>query len=225
TRAGALATLADALRTTRTLGVTTNRGFLGRALAWPEVRRGRVTTDTLAARWEPADEPLPDWVWGTAAAALAAIASPASAGPPPGFRLNGPPQVPVAIGEASRLVAVAGAPDHAADWAPRRDGTLVLDVAGRAVAARLAPPPTIAAALRHAAPAAHGEVIAASLPGIVVAVRVAAGEPVAAGQLLLILEAMKMEHPVRAATAGTVGRVEVQAGQAVQRGDVLVRLT
>jgi propionyl-CoA carboxylase alpha chain len=59
------------------------------------------------------------------------------------------------------------------------------------------------------------------MPGLVLAVRVAKGDRVDAGQPLLTLEAMKMEHPVLAPAAGTVTELRVAAGAQVDAGDVL----
>jgi len=67
---------------------------------------------------------------------------------------------------------------------------------------------------------AEGSLIA-PMPGAVVAVHVAAGDAVAAGQLLLVLEAMKMQHPVLAPTAGTVRSLDVGVGTQVDAGAVL----
>src|SRR5205814_7885386 len=64
--------------------------------------------------------------------------------------------------------------------------------------------------------------LVAPLPGTVGRVAVAAGQRVAAGDLLLTLEAMKLEHPVLAPHAGTVAAVPVSVGQQVDAGAVLV---
>ena len=58
----------------------------------------------------------------------------------------------------------------------------------------------------------------------VVEVMVVAGQPVRAGQTLLVLEAMKMEHEVRAAADGTVQAVLARAGELVAEGDLLLQL-
>ena len=61
--------------------------------------------------------------------------------------------------------------------------------------------------------------------GTVLRVPVAAGDRVAAGAVLVVLESMKMEHVVEAATAGVIDAVLVAPGDAVQTGDVLVRMS
>jgi propionyl-CoA carboxylase alpha chain len=66
--------------------------------------------------------------------------------------------------------------------------------------------------------------LAAPMPGKIVSVEVATGQDVAAGQLLLILEAMKMEHRVVAPRAGVVGEIRAAAGDQVGGGDLLVVL-
>ena len=64
----------------------------------------------------------------------------------------------------------------------------------------------------------------APLAGTVVAVAVAPGDPVAAGDELLVIEAMKMEHEVRAQAPGLVREVAAAVGATVAAGDVLVVL-
>jgi biotin carboxyl carrier protein len=64
----------------------------------------------------------------------------------------------------------------------------------------------------------------APIPGKVVAVHVAAGDAVEAGQPLVVLEAMKMENELAAERAGTVAMVHVEPGQTVDSGTVLVDL-
>jgi len=64
--------------------------------------------------------------------------------------------------------------------------------------------------------------LAAPMPGTVVSVHVAAGDRVAAGQLVVKLEAMKMTNAIKAPQDAVVAEVRAQAGQAVGYGDVLV---
>ena len=77
-----------------------------------------------------------------------------------------------------------------------------------------------------AAPAAsaEGTPIKAALPGNVLRTCVEAGDTVAEGDVLLVLEAMKMETEVKSPSAGTVVSVEVAQGDKVQNGQVLVTL-
>jgi propionyl-CoA carboxylase alpha chain len=59
------------------------------------------------------------------------------------------------------------------------------------------------------------------MPGTVLAVHAAAGDAVAAGQLLMIVEAMKMEHRITAPSAGTVTELRAHPGDQVSAGDLL----
>ncbi len=68
----------------------------------------------------------------------------------------------------------------------------------------------------------HPGSLHAPLPGTVRRVAVSTGDEVAAGDLLVVLEAMKMEHAIRAADEGRVGEVLVAEGAQVEAGDVLV---
>ena len=62
------------------------------------------------------------------------------------------------------------------------------------------------------------------MPGVVIAVHVAEGDTVAAGQDLLVIESMKTEQVVKSPRDGTVQRVPVQPGDRVDRGMRLVAL-
>jgi len=84
--------------------------------------------------------------------------------------------------------------------------------------------PAAAPAAPAAAPAGDAEAVPAPLAGNIWKVQVAAGQAVQEGDVLVILEAMKMETEVRAARAGTVSSVDVKEGDAVQVGDTLLTL-
>jgi biotin carboxyl carrier protein len=62
------------------------------------------------------------------------------------------------------------------------------------------------------------------LPGLVVQVAVQAGDAVEAGQVLLVIEAMKMEHAITAPRAGTVRAIDCAVGERVEEGRVLVEI-
>ncbi|MCG8035574.1 MAG: sodium-extruding oxaloacetate decarboxylase subunit alpha [Candidatus Thiodiazotropha taylori] len=87
-------------------------------------------------------------------------------------------------------------------------------------------PAAPAAAAPAAAPApAGGTEIAAPLSGNIHAIKVSAGQQVAAGDVVMVLEAMKMETEVRANSAGTVSQILVKEGDAVQVGTPLLSLS
>jgi biotin carboxyl carrier protein len=81
-----------------------------------------------------------------------------------------------------------------------------------------------AAGGRRAAAGAHAGGLEAPMPGVISKVMVVVGEEVSKGQPLLALEAMKMEHVIRAPRAGRVKAVSASPGQMVQSGAVLVAL-
>ena len=94
-------------------------------------------------------------------------------------------------------------------------------VAAAPVAAPVAPKAAPAAAPKAAAGAAGAVTVKAPMPGNILDVKVAAGASVKAGDVLVILEAMKMENEIFAPCAGTISSVAVAKGAAVNPGDVL----
>lgn len=87
-----------------------------------------------------------------------------------------------------------------------------------AAASVAAPAPAPSAA---AAPAAGGEKVTSPMPGTILSVNVAAGDAVKRGQVLMILEAMKMENEIMCPCDGTVASVSVTKGAAVESGTLL----
>ena len=71
--------------------------------------------------------------------------------------------------------------------------------------------------------ASHGPVVA-PIPGIVLQVHVADGDVVEVGQVLCVLEAMKMENEIAAAAAGTVHSLSIVPGSLVAGGEQLMRI-
>jgi acetyl-CoA/propionyl-CoA carboxylase biotin carboxyl carrier protein len=73
--------------------------------------------------------------------------------------------------------------------------------------------------------AAGGDAVVAPMQGTIVKIAVENGQEVAAGDLLLVLEAMKMENPVTAPKAGIVGELTAEPGSTVTSGTVLLQIT
>ncbi|WP_405742167.1 ATP-grasp domain-containing protein [Streptomyces sp. NBC_01525] len=242
-RAAALRVLRAALAETVTLGVTTNAGFLRRLLAHPDVVSGEIDTGLVereAAALLP--DGVPPEVYAAAAAVRQAALEPSADGGwrdpfgvPSGFRLGGeaapvrhwlklPGQEPVAqdvppgadgaeVTADTVRVTVDGVLHtfhRAGDWLGRDgDSWHVTDH------------DPVAAALLGAAGGHGADALTAPMPGTVTVVKVAVGEEVRAGQGLLVVEAMKMEHVIAAPHAGTVTALDVAPGATVAMDQVL----
>ena len=111
---------------------------------------------------------------------------------------------------------------YVADVSPR-EGGCVVEVAGESYA--IGVEEETRHIIRTRAGASLGEdghTVRAPMPGKITHVPVAAGDAVAPGDTLVVVEAMKMENELKATVAGSVREVRVQVGQAVNAGDVLV---
>ena len=91
-------------------------------------------------------------------------------------------------------------------------------------AAPVAAAPVAAPAAAPAAPAVTGagDAVTAPMPGTILKVNVQNGQAVTEGQVLVVLEAMKMENEILAPKNGTINQVVVQKGSSVNTGDALV---
>ncbi|EAA5276951.1 oxaloacetate decarboxylase, partial [Salmonella enterica subsp. enterica] len=118
---------------------------------------------------------------------------------------------------------------------PAASGIYTVEVEGKAFVVKVsdggdisqltaAEPAASSAPVQAAAPAGAGTPVTAPLAGNIWKVIAAEGQTVAEGDVLLILEAMKMETEIRAAQAGTVRGIAVKSGDAVSVGDTLMTL-
>ena len=92
------------------------------------------------------------------------------------------------------------------------------------VAAAPVAPAAAPASVAASAPVADGTQVKAPMPGNILDVKVSVGDTVAEGDVLMILEAMKMENEILAPAAGKVASVQVAKGASVNSGDVLAVL-
>ncbi|MFM3288354.1 biotin/lipoyl-containing protein, partial [Klebsiella quasivariicola] len=114
---------------------------------------------------------------------------------------------------------------------PAASGVYTVEVEGKAFVVKVSDGGDISqlsaapvAAAPAPAPAGAGTPVTAPLAGNIWKVIATEGQTVAEGDVLLILEAMKMETEIRAAQAGTVRGIAVKSGDAVSVGDTLMTL-
>ena len=240
-RASALAALTEALEGTEVAGCRTNLDFLAAltrdaAFAAGEVDTGLVARNIEALTAEPEPEP---WRLALGAAALAATGS-AGVGPLSGFTLWTPltRPTPYTLRGERRMARVTVRRDvievETKDGAFRVDGRSVdgirrdVRVVGDAAGVSVFGGGTLRLGrvdpLDVAAAGAGGDRIEAPMPGRVTALAVAEGDAVEEGARLAVMEAMKMEHVLRAPRAGTVAEIGADAGDQVEAGALLVRL-
>jgi len=221
TREKARMRLIRALRDTVVLGPTTNRHFLIRLLEHPEFAAAQATTAFLVKHTFAAPE-IEDRHWKTAAALLwrqSAARYPAALR---GWRNSNPEPTPIrlAVAGIERTVAVDPSDADLATPPFHIDGhDIVVDFDGLTVrfTDRTYAPPASAAA------GSDGR-LRAPMDGRIISIKVAAGEKVSRGQTLIVLEAMKIQHQLKAAADAEVEAVAVQEGQQVSNRTVLVTM-
>jgi glutaconyl-CoA/methylmalonyl-CoA decarboxylase subunit gamma len=103
-----------------------------------------------------------------------------------------------------------------------RDGTSVVEVSGESYEITVEEQSRHSIRSRGAGGAARSRTLTAPLPGKISRVAVGPGDMVAAGDTLIVIEAMKMENEFKATGAGTVAEVRVTPGQLVNAGDVII---
>ncbi|MBI1217676.1 MAG: ATP-grasp domain-containing protein [Rhodobacteraceae bacterium] len=245
TRAVALRQLARALARTEVAGTVTNLGFLGALAGHAGFGRGEVDTG-LIERDLAALTTVPAASRGvTVAAVLAAAGLWERVPPATGFTLWAPLPRRVALirgGEPCEAVIHVEAPDRVrltldgSDSLAERRGGWWIDGAKAPDRAALLPGQVVVfdgaawsfdipdPLARDSTAGAGADITLSPMPGLVKAVFVGAGQAVARGDRLAVLEAMKMEHTLVAARDGVVAEVLVAPGAQVEAGAALVRL-
>ncbi|MGW2774738.1 ATP-binding protein [Streptomyces olivaceoviridis] len=239
-RETALRKLRSALAETVILGVQTNAGFLRRLLAHPAVVAGELDTGLVERVVDDlVSTDVPEEVYEAAAAVRLERLKPRAKdwtdpfSVPSGWRLGGTPKPPAFHLRAQDPVTYSPRGTHtvggdrvtvtldgvrhtfhrAGDWIGR-DGD----------AWQVRDHDPVAASLNRAAHAG-ADSLTAPMPGTVTVVKVAVGDEVTAGQSLLVVEAMKMEHVISAPHAGTVAELDVTPGTTVAMDQVLAVIT
>jgi geranyl-CoA carboxylase alpha subunit len=221
TREEARTRLVQALRDTVVLGPTTNRHFLIRLLEHPEFAAGKATTAFIGKHAFPSPA-VSDHHWLLAASLLwrqSAERYPANLR---GWRNSNPEPTPIklAVGKTERTIPLTPA-DVSSETPPFCiDGNdIIVDLDAHTVRFqdRTYLPPA------SAAEGSDGK-LRAPMDGRIVAINVAAGDRVTRGQTLVVLEAMKIQHQLKAALDAEVESVAVREGQQVSNRTVLVTM-
>jgi acetyl-CoA/propionyl-CoA carboxylase, biotin carboxylase, biotin carboxyl carrier protein len=235
-RAAALARLDRALAELRVVGPTTNAAWLRALLARPEVGAGELDT-TLIERLGAAVAAPPPAGDLPGLAVLALLGTPASDDPwdaldgwrlggvraPARMRLDGPSGEVSAVAPAVGVRRVPGGLGVEGDGGVARVAEVHLDGAAVWLVDRGAPSRWGPSVDRAGARAAGGS-LDAPMPGTVIDVRVEPGAAVAEGDVLVVLESMKMELAIQAPADGVVVDVLVATGDRVAQADPLVAL-
>ncbi|MBA4163437.1 MAG: methylcrotonoyl-CoA carboxylase [Erythrobacter sp.] len=234
TREFAAYKLSNACANTIVAPVKTNAGFLARALRHEEFRSGEIDTGFIARNENDLvgnAEPPSQVVECAAMAVLHAEMGDADAvqlwryqsreEPQPfagsvwrslaGFRMSASPRIRVAVSSENK--------EYVLDRVVTKPAMLSTIIDGRSVLVADMGQSWVFTSTRNEGTGTHsahdGDIIA-PMPGKVIAVDVAEGDSVTAGQRLMVLEAMKMEHALTAPFAGTVSGLSVSAGSQVQ---------
>jgi geranyl-CoA carboxylase alpha subunit len=215
------------LRETVVLGPVTNRHFLIRLLEHPDFAAGKATTAFIGKHFSGAAlEPpaVTERHWVLAAALL--WRQSAERYPPAlrGWRNSNPEPTPIrlAVGNVERTIPVT------ADEAAKVDTNMPFHIDGDDIIVALDSHTVRFSDKTYATPAAaragsDGK-LRAPMDGRVVAIKVAAGDSVTRGQTLIVLEAMKIQHQLKAVLDATIESVAVQEGQQVSNRTVLVTM-
>ena len=212
TRDEAREALADALDEAVIWPVRTNAGFLVKALDHPDFASGQVDTGLIAREGEALMPPTEPSEEALAEAAAALIGRDALSG----FRLNAAPRRSARFLLDGRTITVDFA--HAGDVPPAPTDAVLISEGGQSWSF------TRWRADGLAAGGAGDGAILSPMPGRIIAVAVTEGQAVNAGQPLVTLEAMKMEHVLTAPFDGVVADLKAETGGQVAEGIALVRI-
>lgn len=254
TRSEAASRLALALERCHLGGVTTNRDFLAATLRHEAFIAGDTTTDFIArvapvtavgsrslqtaaiaaAMWTQGANRSVDRRWGFAPSNWR------NAGLPPTLisfdaGSEGPIDVAYRSARDGVFTLTSGETVTVVDW---QDGEVTIEIDRRRHTSRITrtgadlhvqiPGTTITLQQRPRFPLPGMELptggLVAPMPGAVIDVRCALGDQVAAGSILVVLEAMKMEHHITAPFDGTVSKLSVKVGDHVDNGQLLLAI-
>jgi 3-methylcrotonyl-CoA carboxylase alpha subunit len=239
-RAAALAMLINGLAATQVAGTVTNLGFLTALASGADFGAGRVDTGLIARHLDSltaAPDPTPA---DLAQAALALSGVMARKSCATGFALHTPLTWSIDLGDSTVRITIHNSDHVTCDVAERAvdaqrlgniwrfDGQKARPqhLAGRVVTLFGAMPITFNQPdpLDRASAGQGGDTVLTPMPGLLRDVFVAVGDDVQEGDRLAVLEAMKMEHVLRAPRAGKIAAIHAVSGSQVQAGIALISL-
>nr|WP_210285781.1 acetyl/propionyl/methylcrotonyl-CoA carboxylase subunit alpha [Aureimonas jatrophae] len=252
-RAAALATLSNALDGVRVVGATTNTAFLARLVRQPDFAAGRLDTGLIARHLDALTEvpgPSPESAVVAALALAGLLEAPATDDPWARLRafrswgrahlhaqlVSGTEQIDLrlelteggvhfadgtslAIRRDGRGIAVEREGHRQTFTIEATHGGVTLFGAETSTSFRLVDPLE-----RDGGTASGDDGIRSPMPGVVTRLLASVGDEVAAGTPVLVVEAMKMEHTLRAPRDGRLAEILVREGRRVDDGDVLALL-
>lgn len=217
-RGEAIDQLADIAETVEVWPVKTNAAFIANCLRDEDFEDAKLDTGFIASKIDHlvSSDEADEAIWQCAAHFVALTATEDHADLPIGLRLNAPSVLDATLTHKGETRTIAAAMSEADEFA-----TGFVDGA-RAVVFAEGQSFVFERESRGTGAGAAGDgAILAPMPGKVIAVDVAEGDTVTAGQRLMVLEAMKMEHALTAPFDGTVTGLEASAGAQVQVEAVL----
>ena len=223
-RESAVDALADSLGESIVAGIPSNIGFLKRCLDHPVFRSGEHHVNWIADEIDALTQPKLDTREAAGCLVAHALMTPGDDGPfdrRDGWRMNAPARRSMRLKLDGEIAEITPDPAEAPVIMPAvsiTDHSFAVSIDGDTVLVDIPDYEAEAEAI------AGGDKVSAPMPGKVIDLRVQPGDEVSRDQTLAVMEAMKMEHSLKAPRDGVVKAVGAEVGEQVAEGVMLVEL-
>ena len=223
-RESAVDALADSLGESIVAGIPSNIGFLKRCLDHPVFRSGEHHVNWIADEIDALTQPKLDTREAAGRLVAHALMRPGDDGPfdrRDGWRMNAPARLSMRLKLDGEIAEITPDPAEAPVIMPAvsiTDHSFAVGIDGDTVLVDIPDYEAEAEAI------AGGDKVSAPMPGKVIDLRVQPGDEVSRDQTLAVMEAMKMEHSLKAPRDGVVKAVGAEVGEQVAEGVMLVEL-
>lgn len=223
-RESAVDALADSLGESIVAGIPSNIGFLKRCLDHPVFRSGEHHVNWIADEIDALTQPKLDTREAAGHLVAHALMTPGDDGPfdrRDGWRMNAPARRSMRLKLDGEIAEITPDPAEAPVIMPAvsiTDHSFAVGIDGDTVLVDIPDYEAEAEAI------AGGDKVSAPMPGKVIDLRVQPGDEVSRDQTLAVMEAMKMEHSLKAPRDGVVKSVGAEVGEQVAEGVMLVEL-